>query len=118
MRTLIVSEFMTLDGVTEAPGGGDHPHGGWTFQDVAFDEAAYEIKAREQQEAGAVLVGRRSWEEFHEIWPTMTEDFARYNEMPKYVVSSTLPESRGGRVAVAADDAAALGRRRRRPQGG
>lgn len=94
MRTLIVSEFMTLDGVTEAPGGGDHPHGGWTFQDVAFDEAAYEIKAREQQEAGAVLVGRRSWEEFHEIWPTMTEDFARYNEMPKYVVSSTLPESR------------------------
>lgn len=90
MRQLIVTEFITADGVVEAPGGGDHPHAGWTFQDVEFDEAAYEIKGREQDEAGAMLLGRQSYDEFHEIWPTMTEDFAGYNAMPKYVVSTTL----------------------------
>ena len=53
--------------------------------------AAYELKGREQEEAGALLVGRVSWEAFHEVWPTMAE-FERYNEIPKYVVSSTLSE--------------------------
>lgn len=93
MRELIITQFMSLDGVTDSPGGGDHPHAGWTFQDVEFDPAAYELKGREQEEAGALLVGRRSWEEFHEIWPTMTDVFPGYNAMPKYVVSRTLPES-------------------------
>lgn len=90
MRTLIVSTFITLDGIMEAPGGGDHPHAGWTFTDVEFDPAAYEIKGTEQLAAGAVLVGRRSWQEFEGIWPTMTKEFAQYNAMPKYVVSTTL----------------------------
>lgn len=94
MRTLIVTEFVTLDGVIDSPGGGEHPHGGWTFKDVPFDAAAYELKGTEQEEAGAVLVGRRTWEEFEGIWPTMTEEFARYNTLPKYVVSTTLDESR------------------------
>lgn len=94
MRTLIVTAFMTLDGVMEAPGGGDHPHGGWTFKDVDFDPAAYELKGREQEESAALMVGRVSWEEFEGIWPTMTEDFAAYNAMPKYVVSTTLDDSR------------------------
>jgi hypothetical protein len=40
MRTLVVTEFITLDGVVEAPGGGDLPHAGWTFKDVVFDDAA------------------------------------------------------------------------------
>ena len=53
MRTLIVTEFISLDGVVDSPGGGDHPHAGWTFKDVEFDEAAYEIKGREQADAGA-----------------------------------------------------------------
>lgn len=92
MRTLIITEFITLDGVIDSPGGGDHPHGGWTFQDIEFDEAAYEIKGTEQQEAGALMVGRQSWQEFHEIWPTMGEVFPLYNQMPKYVVSTTLEE--------------------------
>ena len=99
MRQLIVTTFVTLDGVMEAPGGGDHPHGGWTFKDVEFDPAAYELKGTEQEEAGAVLVGRRSWQEFEGVWPTMTEDFAQYNAMPKYVVSTTLDE---GEVAASA----------------
>ena len=53
--------------------------------------AAYELKGREQEEAGALLVGRVSWDAFHQVWPTMKE-FARYNEIPKYVVSTTLTE--------------------------
>lgn len=92
MRQLIVTEFVTLDGVIEAPGGGDHPHGGWTFKDVEFDPAAYEIKGTEQEEAGAVLVGRKSWQEFEGVWPSMTDDFPKYNAMPKYVVSTTLSD--------------------------
>lgn len=93
MRTLIVTELVTIDGVIDSPGGGDHPHAGWTFKDVAFDEAAYEIKGREQKESGALLVGAQSWREFHEIWPTMEADFAHYNAMPKYVVSTTLSDA-------------------------
>jgi dihydrofolate reductase len=91
MRSLIVTEFMSLDGVIDSPGGGEHPHAGWTFKDVEMDPAAYEIKGREQQEAGAMLMGRVSYDEFAPVWPTM-EEFAEYNAMPKYVVSSTLTD--------------------------
>ena len=92
MRTLVVTEFMSLDGVVDSPGGeSGYPHTGWTFKDVKPDMAAYELKGREQEEAGALLVGRVSWEAFHEVWPTMKE-FERYNRIPKYVVSSTLSE--------------------------
>ncbi len=89
MRTLIVTAFMSVDGVMEAPGGGDHRSAGWTFKLVEFDAAAYEIKGREQEEAGAILLGRRSYEEFAPVWPSM-DDFAIYNAMPRYVVSTTL----------------------------
>jgi dihydrofolate reductase len=89
MRTLIVTAFVSTDGVMEAPGGGDHRSAGWTFNQVAFDEAAYEIKGREQAETTALLFGRRTYEEFAPVWPTM-EEFAEYNAMPRYVVSSTL----------------------------
>ncbi len=92
MRPLVVTEFITLDGVVEGPGGGDHPHAGWTFKDVPFDPAAYEIKGREQEEAGALLLGGTTYREFAPIWPTM-EDFARYNSLPKYVVSTTLTDA-------------------------
>lgn len=92
MRTLVVTEFMSLDGVVDSPGGeSGYPHTGWTFKDVKPDMEAYELKGREQEEAGALLVGRVSWEAFHEVWPTMKE-FERYNRIPKYVVSSTLTE--------------------------
>ena len=90
MRQLIITEFMSLDGVIEAPGGGDHRSAGWSFQDIDFLPDAYEIKGREQDEAGAMLMGRVSYEEFAPVWPTMTEDFAGYNAMPRYVVSRTL----------------------------
>ena len=93
MRSLIVTEFVSLDGVMEAPGGeAGYAHTGWTFKDVPFEEAAYELKATEQDEAGAMLIGRVSYEAFAPIWPTL-DDFPRYNEMPKYVVSTTLDEA-------------------------
>ncbi len=109
MRTLVVTEFITLDGVVEAPGGGDHPHAGWTFKDVEFDEAAYDIKGRETEAATALLFGRRSYDEFAPVWPSM-EEFATYNAMPKYVVSSTLrdPEWNNTSVLRSLDEVAAL----------
>jgi dihydrofolate reductase len=89
MRTLIVTAFVSLDGVMEAPGGGDHRNAGWTFKNIEFDPAVYEMKGTEQEEAGALLLGRRSYEEFAPVWPSMSE-FAGYNAMPRYVVSTTL----------------------------
>lgn len=109
MREIVVTEFISLDGVVDSPGGGDHPHAGWTFKDVPFEEAAYEIKGREQEEAGALLLGRVSYEEFAPVWPTMAE-FDRYNSLPKYVVSSTLtdPTWHDTTVLRSLDEVAAL----------
>ncbi len=110
MRPLIVTAFVSLDGVMEAPGGGDHRSAGWTFKLVDFVEEAYEIKGREQAETTALLLGRRTYEEFAPIWPTM-DDFAEYNAMPKYVVSTTLQETDPGWPATilrSVDDVAAL----------
>ncbi|BCJ57559.1 dihydrofolate reductase family protein [Micromonospora endophytica] len=111
MRQLIVTEFMSLDGVIDSPGGGDHPHAGWTFKDIEMDEAAYEIKGREQEEAGALLIGRVSYDEFAPVWPKM-EEFAEYNAMPKYVVSTTLtdPQWHNTTVLRSLDEVAALKR--------
>lgn len=89
MRQLIVTTFVTLDGVMEAPGGGDHPHAGWTFTDVPHDEEVYELKEREQRDCGGLVMGRTTYEEFAPVWHTMAE-FVDYNRGPKYVVSTTL----------------------------
>jgi dihydrofolate reductase len=91
MRTLIVTAFVSADGVMDSPGGGTYRNAGWTFKDVEFDEAAYEIKGREQQETTALLLGRTTYQEFAPVWPTM-EEFAEYNAMPRYLVSTTLTE--------------------------
>ena len=110
MRPLIVTAFTSLDGVMEAPGGGDHRSAGWTFQLVEFDEAAYEIKGREQAETTALMFGRKTYEEFAPVWPSM-EDFAEYNAMPKFVVSTTLEDVDPGWPATilrSVDDVAAL----------
>lgn len=77
MRSLIVTAFVSADGVMEAPGGGDHRSAGWTYETVEFDPAAFEIKAKEQEETTALLFGRKSYEEFAPVWPTM-EEFAEY----------------------------------------
>ncbi len=91
MRTLIHTAFVSLDGIVEAPGGEDgYRNTGWTFRDIDFLPEAYELKAREQDEAAAMLMGRVSYQAFSPVWPSMTEEFPRYNAMPKYVVSTTL----------------------------
>lgn len=111
MRPLIVTAFMSLDGVVEAPGG-EHGHrsSGWTFKDIEYDPAAYELKGREQAETTALLLGRVSYESFAPLWPTM-EEFAEYNAMPRYVVSRTLEgddERWPATVLRSLDDVAAL----------
>ncbi|WP_424464209.1 dihydrofolate reductase family protein [Pseudoclavibacter helvolus] len=91
MRKLIVTAFVSADGVMEAPGGEErYRNSGWTWQDIEFDPAAYAIKGTEQLEAGALLLGRKSYEAFAPVWPGMTEEFPQYNTMPRYVVSTTL----------------------------
>jgi dihydrofolate reductase len=109
VRPLIVTEFISLDGVIDSPGNGGYPHAGWTFKNIEFVPEAYEIKGREQLEAGSLLLGRVSYDEFALVWPTMDE-FAEYNAMPKHVVSSTLenPEWNNTSVLRSLDEVAAL----------
>ena len=93
MRTLISTSFVSLDGKLDPTGGDPELHDTkWTFRTVDFLPEAYELKGREQEEAGALLLGRRSYELFAPVWPGMTAEFARYNALPKYVVSTTLRE--------------------------
>ncbi|WP_410675030.1 dihydrofolate reductase family protein [Amycolatopsis sp. cmx-4-68] len=115
MRTLIATAFVSLDGVVEAPGGeAGYRNAGWTFKDIEFDPAAYELKGREQGESAAMMLGRVSYEAFAPVWPGMTEEFAGYNAMPKYVVSTTLAEpdlvDNWGEITIlrSLDDVAAL----------
>lgn len=90
MRPIIVTAFTSLDGVVEAPGGEPtHRSSGWTFRAVEHDDAVYEIKGREQEQAGGLLLGRVSYESFAPVWGSMPE-FERYNSLPRWVVSTTL----------------------------
>ncbi|HEY9378380.1 MAG TPA: dihydrofolate reductase family protein [Jiangellaceae bacterium] len=93
MRRLIASEFVTLDGVMEAPGHELHPDGknAWALRYGGEDQQRY--KAEELFEAGAILLGRVTYEIFAAFWPTAPNDdgFAtRMNSIPKYVVSESL----------------------------
>ena len=92
MGKLVVSEFITLDGVMEAPGGEPtHPHSGWVFDFMGPEQEQY--KLAEVQEADAHLLGRVTYESFAGAWPERQGPFAeKINSMPKYVVSSTLSE--------------------------
>jgi len=92
MSKLIVTEFVTLDGVMEAPGGEpSHPHSGWVFDFMSPEQEQW--KLREALEAGSHLLGRVTYEGFAAAWPQREGEFADHiNSMPKYVVSSTLSE--------------------------
>jgi dihydrofolate reductase len=91
MGRIVVTEFVSLDGVMEAPGGGeDYKHGGWTFE---IDRGAEgdKFKLDETLDADALLLGRVTYEGFAAAWPSREDEFAdKFNTMPKYVVSSTL----------------------------
>jgi dihydrofolate reductase len=92
MRKLIVSEFVTLDGVMEAPGGEPtHPHTGWVGDFIGEEQLAF--KQQEVLDAGVQLIGRVTYESFAGAWPQREGEFAeRMNSMPKYVVTKTLDE--------------------------
>lgn len=96
MGKIVVTEFVSLDGVIEAPGGGeDYKHAGWTFE-IDRGEEGDKFKLDELIEAEAQLLGRVTYEGFAAAWPTMEDEagFAeKMNTMPKYVVSSTLQEA-------------------------
>jgi dihydrofolate reductase len=91
---IVVTEFVSLDGVMEAPGGGeDFRHGAWTFE-IDRGKEGDQFKLDETLSSEALLLGRVTYEGFAAAWPSMeaTEgEFAvKFNTMPKYVVSSTL----------------------------
>jgi dihydrofolate reductase len=94
MGKIVVTEFASMDGVVEAPGGdGDYKHAGWT-NGISSGDEGNKFKYEELMEAEVQLLGRVTYEGFAEAWPGMVEatgDFGRkMNDMPKYVVSSTL----------------------------
>jgi dihydrofolate reductase len=90
---IVVTEFVSLDGIVEAPGGGESfRHGGWSFEINRGDEGD-KFKLDETLSAEALLLGRITYEGFAAAWPARDGDFAdKFNSMPKYVVSSTLEE--------------------------
>jgi len=92
MRTLISTAFISLDGVVEDPGGQTgYRNGGWTFKSIDFVPEAYALKGSEQEQATAMLLGRKSYQLFSPVWPTM-EEFGQYKNLPKFVVSTTLTD--------------------------
>jgi dihydrofolate reductase len=105
MRTLIVTEFVTLDGVMEAPGGEPtHPHAGWVGDYFSDEIGAY--KQQEVFDAEIHLLGRVTYESFAGAWPTYEGDMAvRMNSMPKIVVSNTLSDPEWTNTTVLAGDA-------------
>jgi dihydrofolate reductase len=91
MGRIIVTEFVSLDGVVEDPGGSeDFKYGGWSFE-ISRGEEGDKFKLDEAYEADALLLGRLTYEGFAAAWPSREGEFAdKFNDMPKYVVSSTL----------------------------
>ena len=90
VRELIVTEFVTLDGVMEAPGGEPgHPHSGWVMDFMGDEQLEYKLK--EVLEADAHLIGRITYESIAGAWPDRDGALAeKMNSMPKYAVTSTL----------------------------
>jgi len=90
---IVVTEFVSLDGVMEAPGGGENfKHAGWTFEINRGDEGD-KFKVDETLSSEALLLGRVTYEGFAAAWPSREGEFAdKFNTMPKYVVSATLED--------------------------
>ena len=93
MGRIVVTEFISLDGVIEDPGGSeDFKHGGWAFE-LARGDDGDRFKLDETMGSDALLLGRVTYEGFADAWPSREGEFAdKFNNMPKYVVSSTLKD--------------------------
>jgi dihydrofolate reductase len=110
MGKIVVTEFVSLDGVIEAPGGGEnYEHAGWTFE-IDRGEEGDKFKFDEVVEAEAQLLGRVTYEGFAAAWPNYQDEvgFAdKMNNMPKYVVSSTLQSADWNNSTIISGDLAA-----------
>jgi dihydrofolate reductase len=128
MGKIVVTEFVSLDGVVEDPGGiGDFKHAGWTFEVDRGEDGAErrglgqapdrsqllarvpiavaEYKLLETRATEALLLGRITYEEFATLWPSRDGEFAdRFNSLPKYVVSSTIADPEWNNSTVLAGD--------------
>jgi dihydrofolate reductase len=102
---IVVTEFVSLDGVMEDPGGSEGTkHAGWSFE-ISRGEEGDKFKLDETMGSDALLLGRVTYEGFAEAWPSREGDFAdKFNTMPKYVVSSTLQNPQWSNSTVLSGD--------------
>jgi dihydrofolate reductase len=107
MGSIVVTEFVSLDGVMEGPAGDDNfVRGAWSFEFDRGDEGNA-FKTGETMDAAAMLLGRRTYEGFFAAWPSREGEFAdKFNNMPKYVVSSTLKDPEWANTTVLDGDVA------------
>ena len=105
MARIVVTEFVSLDGVMEDPGGAEgFVYGGWSFEYNRGEEGD-RFKLEETMASDALLLGRVTYQGFADSWPSRTGEFAdKFNTMPKYVVSSTLDKAEWGNSTVLKGD--------------
>jgi dihydrofolate reductase len=105
MGRIVVTEFVSLDGVMQDPGGdSDFKHAGWTFEIRQGQEGA-DFKLDETRKSEALLLGRVTYQGFAKAWPTLDGEFAdKFNSMPKYVISSTLDKADWNNATVLKGD--------------
>ena len=97
---IVVTEFVSLDGVMEAPGGEDFKYPGWSFEFDRGDDGN-QFKLDETMRSDGLLIGRRTYESFAGAWPEREGPFAeKFNTMPKFVVSTTLKDPSWTNVTV------------------
>lgn len=108
MRKIIVLEFVSLDGVIQAPGGpqedtdGNFKYGGWIVP--YFDERSGDIMQEQMSRTRALLLGRKTYEIFASYWPTHESAWPGINSATKYVVSDTLTESLWDNTVIIKDN--------------
>jgi dihydrofolate reductase len=119
MGRIVVTEFISLDGVVEAPGGGeDFKHAGWEIE-MERGEEGDRFKLDETMSSEALLLGRVTYEGFAAAWPSQDGEFAdKFNTMPKYVVSSTLKDPEWSNTTVLDGDVQEVAGKLKREQEG
>jgi dihydrofolate reductase len=104
MGRIVVTEFVSLDGVMQAPGGEDFKYKGWSFE-FERGEDGNQFKLDETLESDVLLIGRVTYESFANAWPQREGPFAdKFNSMPKYLVSSTIDDPEWNNTSVIKGD--------------
>jgi dihydrofolate reductase len=105
MGRIVVTEFVSLDMVAEAPGGdSNYKHAGWTFKIEQGQEGA-DFKLKETRDSEALLLGRVTYQGFAAAWPSVPGEFGdKFNSMPKYVVSQTLDKAEWNNSTILTGD--------------